>query len=150
MPYAYTAGDPINATDPTGLCSWLGCVASAFTSGVSWAAQPASSLTTAAGVGLAGAAICVATVGVGCAALAAAALTVGAVGTIGDVSNASAGRVSWYVPALDAAGNLFGGAGFLTHDVGQVLLWGLAGAFTWRAEGEVEQASAQTLTWSFC
>jgi len=29
MPYGYAGGDPINADDPTGLCSWFGCVVSA-------------------------------------------------------------------------------------------------------------------------
>jgi RHS repeat-associated protein len=26
MPYAYTAGDPVNTSDASGLCSWFGCV----------------------------------------------------------------------------------------------------------------------------
>ncbi|MGC1184679.1 MAG: RHS repeat-associated core domain-containing protein [Candidatus Dormiibacterota bacterium] len=29
MPYAYTAGDPVNTSDVSGLCSWLGCIGAA-------------------------------------------------------------------------------------------------------------------------
>lgn len=29
MPYAYTVGDPINTSDASGLCSWLGCIGAA-------------------------------------------------------------------------------------------------------------------------
>lgn len=29
MPNAYTAGDPINTSDASGLCSWLGCIGAA-------------------------------------------------------------------------------------------------------------------------
>jgi hypothetical protein len=29
MPYAHVSGDPVNASDSSGLCSWLGCIGAA-------------------------------------------------------------------------------------------------------------------------